>query len=454
MSMYAKLYASLLMGPTSYLRGREYESDYRFLLRSQWWSRDELQAFQWAELSKLIRLAASSTPYYQELFRRIGLEPGDVKSWDDFRRIPVLRREDVVQNKERLVSVTVPREGLLPHATGGSSGVPVGFYRTWESFDWRMACTRRAYGWSGHAPGEKSLMLWGAPVGKVPFLAKWRTKVANGLMRTEAIPTFVQNDAVWQAITERYQAFRPKFLIGYTSSLVRFARYVAEKGLRLKAPVAIICAAEGLQAAERVFLSETLGAPVFKTYGSREFMSIGAECEFHSGMHVHSENLLVEAENPESGDASPLLVTDLHNAGTVFLRYSIGDVGRLSAESCACGRSLPLLASVEGRMVDILELENGRKVQGLFFPHILKDIPEILSYQVKQLSPRAVEVRAVLSQEISANSQALFNSEMKKVLGDAVVTLRRVEELETSGSGKVKVVIGLDTNASNTGQRG
>jgi phenylacetate-CoA ligase len=450
--MYARLYAKLLMAPACYLRGRKYEANYRFLMRSQWWSRDELQAFQWAELTKLIRLAASSTPYYQELFRRIGLEPGDVKNWDDFRRIPVLRREDVVQNKERLASATVPRSELLPHSTGGSSGVPVRFYRTWESFDWRMACTRRAYGWSGHAPGEKSLMLWGAPVGKVPFLAEWRTRVANGLMRNEVIPTFVQNDAVWQAITDRYRAFRPKFLIGYASSLVRFARYVADRKLQLAAPRAIISAAEGMQAQERIFLSETLGAPVFATYGSREFMSIGGECEFHSGIHIHSENLLVETESPDSSDGSPLLVTDLHNAGTVFLRYSIGDIGTLSAERCACGRSLPLLASVHGRIVDTLELENGRKVQGLFFPHILKDIPEILSYQVKQLSPRAVEVRAVLSREISVKSQALFDSEMKKVLGNTEVTLRKVEELESSVSGKVKVVIGLSSEASNGGQ--
>ena len=443
-SPYAKLYANLVLAPGSYLRGRQYDSRHRFLLRSQWWSRDELQAFQWAELSKLIRVAARSTPYYQELFLRIGLEPGDVKSWDDFRRIPILRREDVVQNKERLTSATLRRSELLPHATGGSSGVPVRFYRTWESFDWRMACTRRAYGWSGHAPGDKSLMLWGAPVGKVGFTNEWRTRVANALLRTEVIPTFVQNDAVWQAIAERYRAFRPNYLIGYASSMVRFARYVAERKLRLAAPRAIISAAEGMQAQERIFLTETLGAPVFNTYGSREFMSISGECEVHDGMHINSENILVEAESPDSSDASPLLITDLHNHATVFLRYSIGDVGTLSTGPCVCGRSLPLLTSVQGRMLDTLELEDGRKVSVIFFRHILKDIPEILSYQVKQLSAQAVEVRAVLSQDVSARSQALFDSEMRKVFGDTSVVLRRVEELESSRSGKVKVIIGLE----------
>lgn len=445
-SLYAKLYANLLLAPGSYLRGRQYDSRYRFLLRSQWWSRDELQAFQWAELSKLIRVAASSTPYYQELFRRIGLEPGDVKSWDDFRRIPILRREDVAQNKERLASTTLRRSELLPHATGGSSGVPVRFYRTWESYDWRTACTRRAYGWSGYAPGEKTLFLWGAPVGKQPFLAKWRSKLANGLMRSTVVPTFAQNDAVWQAAAERYRAFRPRFVIGYASSLIRFSRHAAERGLALPAPCAVISAAEGLGERERDFITGTLGAPVFNTYGSREFMSIGGECELHDGMHINSENILLEAESPDSSDASPLLVTDLHNHGTVFLRYFIGDLGSLSDGHCACGRSLPLLGSIQGRALDTLRLANGRNVSGLFFHHILKDIPEVVSYQVKQLSSKAVEVRAVLSQDLSERSQALFDSEMKKVFGDTSVILRRVQQLESGRSGKVKVIIGLEDN--------
>ncbi len=426
------------------MRGRQYDSRYRFLLRSQWWSRDELLAFQWAELSKLIRLAASSTPYYRELFRRIGLEPGDVKSWDDFRRIPVLRREDVVQNKDGLASTALRRAELLPHATGGSSGVPVRFYRTWESYDWRIACTRRAYGWSGYAPGEKSLYLWGAPVGKQSFTARWRSKLANGLMRSRVLPTFAQNDEVWLRAAQSYRAYRPRFLIGYASSLLRFSRYVAERGLSLPAPRAVLSGAEGLGARERAFIAGTLGAPVFNTYGSREFMSIGGECELHDGMHINSENILVETENPDSNDASPLLVTDLHNHGTVFLRYFIGDSGTLSDRHCVCGRSLPLLGSIQGRALDTLTLASGRNVSGLLFHHILKDIPEIVSYQVKQLSPQAVEVRAVLSQDISVRSRGLFDSEMRKVFGDTAVTIRRVDELETGHSGKVKVIIGLE----------
>ena len=217
----------------------------------------------------------------------------------------------------------------------------------------------------------------------------------------------------------------------------------------MPAPRAVISAAEGLGVQERTFIGGTLGAPVFNTYGSREFMSIGGECELHAGMHINSENILVETRDaPGSSEASPLLITDLRDSGTVFLRYFIGDAGTLSPSHCACGRSLPLLASVQGRTLDTLKLTVGRKVSGLFFHHTLKDIPEIISYQVKQLSMQAVEVRAILSQELSARSQALFDSEMKKVFGDTPVTLRRVEELETSRSGKVKVIIGLEDESA------
>ena len=157
MSLYAKLYANLLLAPGSYLRGRKYDSRFRFLLRSQWWSRDELQSFQWTELSKLIRVAASSTPYYQELFRRIGLEPGDVRNWDDFRRIPVLKREDVAQNKERLASTTMPRSGLLPMPRGDHPASPSGFPGHGRATIGERPAREERTGWAGYAPGEKSL---------------------------------------------------------------------------------------------------------------------------------------------------------------------------------------------------------------------------------------------------------------------------------------------------------
>jgi phenylacetate-CoA ligase len=325
--------------------------------------------------------------------------------------------------------------------------VPVRFYRTIDSYDWRVAATRRAYGWTGHELGEPTLYLWGAPVGKVKFVPKWRSRIADSLSRTAQVPTFLQTGEVWAQVAERARAVRPRFMVGYASSLLNFARYAEQNGLKFDGLVSVISAAEGLQDAARAYVQRVLGAPVFNTYGSREFMSIGVECDRHCGMHVNSENVLVETADGDSDASAPLLVTDLHNLGTVFLRYAIGDAGAITAAPCACGRALPRLTSLGGRTLDVLTLANGRTVNALYFFHLLKEIPEILAFQIKQTEPNALEARVVLSRELSEASRTLFETETKKVVGDARIELRRVDELETGASGKVKVVIGLGRTA-------
>jgi phenylacetate-CoA ligase len=442
MSVLGSFYRNLALTPACFLRGRHYIQRFRFLQGSQWWSADELQAFQWAELTKLLSLAARTVPYYRELFQNIGLHPEDVKSWEDYRRIPALTRADVLEYRDQLSPAGLRSRDTFSHATGGSSGIPVRFYCTMESYDWRIAVTRRAYGWSGFFPGEPSVNLWGAPVGRQSRVQAGKVAVARWLSRTVQIPTFLQNEALWQRVYSEIRQKKPQYISGYVSSLLAFARFLEERGLQPGNLKAVIGAAEAMEDNTRDFLSKVYRAPVFRTYGSREFMSIAAECACHDGLHVNSENLLVETEDPL--EPSNILITDLHNTGTVFLRYAIGDLGTWKGGPCQCGRGLPRLSTVHGRALDTLTLADGRRISCIFFRHILKDIPEILAYQVKQTSSSAIELRTVLSGDLSPQSQHLLNREMKKVLGDTQVALRRVSELESSKSGKVKVVIALN----------
>src|SRR5208282_50773 len=107
----------------------------------------------------------------------------------------------------------------LPHATGGSSGVPARFYITPHSYDWRCAASARAYAWSGLHIGEPSVYLWGAPVGKVSRVQKVKLGAYRFLRREQVIPTFAQTKELWQKTFDIAVRFRPKFLIGYVSSL-------------------------------------------------------------------------------------------------------------------------------------------------------------------------------------------------------------------------------------------
>ena len=443
MTLYSRVLDSVLVPAYDRVRGREYAKRRRFLEASQWWDRERVAQFQWSELQHLVRHAFASVPYLQQKYRAAGIAAEDIRSWADFRRLPPLTRDEINAHARELCSTAYAGK-LLAHATGGSSGTPTRFFRTYESYDWRTAAKDRVYEWSGWHLGESSVYLWGAPVGAVSRRQAWKAHAFERLQRQVVINTFSQTDDLWRRVHAEIVRVRPVLVVGYVSSLEQFATFVDAHGLTMPPIRAVIAAAEPLFASTRARIERALRAPVFNTYGSREFMSIAGECAEHRGLHVNSENLLVETRSDDPNEPSEILVTDLHNYGMPFIRYATGDSGLISSRQCACGRGLPLLEAIEGRVLDLLKTVDGRTVPGEFFPHLLKEVPELAHYRVEQQSLDRIVISAVLSQPLSEKSQALLRSEIGKVFGSSTSwEIRPVDAIPALPSGKRRVTVGL-----------
>jgi phenylacetate-CoA ligase len=440
--MYGRLLESVLLPAYDRARGRSYVERRTMLARSQWWSAERLRDFQWTELRKLLTHAFASVPYLQQKYRAAGIELGDVKSLDDFHRLPVLTRTEVNAHAADLCS-TAYKGRLLPHATGGSTGVPTRFFRTYESYDWRTAAKDRAYAWSGWRLVLRALYLWGAPVGKVPRRLVWKTRAYEAIHRQLVINTFSQSDVFWDDVYRRVLKFRPVLVVGYVSSLEAFAKYLRRTDRSLPGVRYGIAAAEPLYDDTRRRIESAFGVPLFNTYGSREFMSIAAECECRDGLHIHAENLIVETRDPAASAPSEILITDLHNYGMPFIRYASGDLGRFADASCPCGRGLPRLQTVEGRLLDALRTADGRVVPGEFFPHLLKEIPELAQYRVEQKSLDRLVISAVLNARLSERSESLLRREIGKVFGPGTACeIQPVQHIPSLSSGKRRITVG------------
>jgi phenylacetate-CoA ligase len=443
LSFYSQILEGALVPGYYRLKGRGYGGYRAFLEKSQWWPAERLREFQWRELRRLLEVAFHHVPFYRRKYESAGARLEDIRSLEDFARLPVLRREEVVQPREQMRSQAW-RGRLILHATGGSSGRPARFYITLDSYDWRCAASARAYSWSGCRLGERTLYLWGGPVGEVSRGQAAKMGLFRWIRRELMINTFSQSEALWAGVRRRALRFRPRFVVGYVSSLEQFSRYLLDKRLSFPAPRAVIAAAEPLAAPTRETIERALGAPVYNTYGSREFMSIAAECERREGLHIHMENLLVETAEGAGQGPSKLLITDLHNLGMPFIRYEIGDAGSLREGVCSCGRGLALM-SVEGNARDMLRTASGRMVSGGFFPHMLKEVPEVLEYQAEQRSLEHIILRLVLSAELSERSRRLVESEIRKVFGEGTrVEIVRVDSIARYPSGKRRVTVGLE----------
>jgi phenylacetate-CoA ligase len=442
MSFYTRILESVLLPLYDRARGREYLRRRRFLEQTQWWDAQRIREFQWHELKPLVAHVFASVPYYQKKYKAAGIDLGDLRSLDDFARLPPLTRQEIADHRIELCSTSYQGK-LLPHATGGSSGQPTRFFRTYESYDWRTAAKDRVYEWSGWRLGQRSVYLWGAPIGSVPRIQAWKARSYEAIHRQLVFNTFSQSEELWERIYAAIWRFRPVLAVGYVSSLEQFATYLWSTGRALPPLRAVIAAAEPVFPAARRSIEAGFRAPLFNTYGSREFMSIAGECERHDGLHVNAENLIVETIGSPGLRDGEILVTDLHNYGMPFLRYAIGDLGALSHGACACGRGLPRLSAIEGRVLDMLRTGDGRKVPGEFFPHLLKDIPEFAQYRVEQRSVHRIVITAVLTSPVSLQSRTLLENEIGKVFGSATTwEIESVPHIPKLPSGKRRVTVG------------
>jgi phenylacetate-CoA ligase len=253
-----------------------------------------------------------------------------------------------------------------------------------------------------------------------------------------------QSAPAYAATLNRY---RPEVIVAYVNPLCAFAQMLEERGIVPYSPAAIVVGAEKLHDFQRSLIERVFRSPVFETYGSREFMLIGAECDRHAGLHLTSENLLVEVLDDQgiptpAGEEGNVVITDLRNYGMPFMRYVNGDRAVAGLETCPCGRGLPMLKKVVGRQLDIIVTPDGRRVPGEFFPHLIKDFAAVRQFQVVQESENHVRLVVVLKQEWDAGERERLTREIRGVLGESIhFEIVPVEAIALTKAGKLRVVV-------------
>lgn len=418
---------------------------WRELERTQWLTRGELEALQFQSLRRLLRHAYHSCPHYHEQWARLGLDPRRLGNLGDFRRWPVIDRQTIRDNRLSLRAHGGSLR-LITKSTGGSSGVPLQFDLNDDSHDRRVAAWHRGYGWAQAGPGTKQLYLWGVPLRHRSSATRIKDRLYHWLYRRRVLSCFEMGEGHAVHFAAELNRYRPEVIVAYTNPLYELARRLAELGTKACSPASIVVGAEKLHGFQRELIERVLGAPVFETYGSREFMLIGAECDRHEGLHLTMENLLVEVLDDEGqpvgdGQEGNVVITDLHNYGMPFIRYANGDRAVAGWGTCSCGRGLPLLRKVLGRRLDILHTPDGRLIPGEFFPHLLKEFTAVRRFQVVQDAPDRVRI-SLVAQDLSATDHDELRRTISSAVGPRVrVELKLVEHIRLTAAGKLQVVI-------------
>jgi phenylacetate-CoA ligase len=407
------------------------------------WPLANVHSDQLHRLQSIVRHAYTQTDYYHQRFADAGIAPDSIMSLSDFQAIPLLTKDDIRANKEKMIARSFTPHQLIPGKTSGSTGVSVEFYLDEDSRQWKRAATITYDRWSGWDIGERVGAIWGNPDSS----QNWRAYLRN-LLLTRHIPldTLKMNPGSMLAYYETLLNKPPTILFGHAHSLFLFAKFLETKGLHGIKPRGIISTCMVLHDFERKTIERIFGCRVTNRYGCEEVSLISCECPA-GNMHLNCDTLLVEfirdGRPVPLGEPGAIVVTDLTNYGMPFIRYKIGDVGIPSARTCSCGCSYPLLESLEGRVADYVVTPDGNYISGISLTeNFAMHLPGVRQMQIVQEKIDFLVFRIVKGELFGEQTLKDINRLAHERFGDQMRwQIENVDSIQSESSGKYRFCI-------------
>jgi phenylacetate-CoA ligase len=419
--------------------------------RVPFWSPARIERAQRRRLTRIVRHAWDTVPFWREAMEERGLTPRDLPSVDDLKRLPLIDGALFHARKADFGSTAVVDRDVLSLSTSASSrGIPK--VVRWDPESQllklayaerdRMVLTRLA----GKAWGQRQ--MWILPAVSSAYVVRqwWDAQVLmpRGFAHREIFPP----ESPFEEWVERLDRFRPLVVYSYGSSSERFFRWLTITGRSAWLPRVWVFGGERM-APEWRARAEELGCRVLSTYQSVEAGRIGFECELRDGFHLNVDLCPVrivddDGRDVPAGAVGEVVVSNLFNRATVLFNMRTGDRAALEPHPCPCGRTLPLLSQLEGRTWETIRLPGGEEIGSTDLFNALKDeVAFALQFQLVHPAPGRVAWRVVVdpAQDAGAGSRRLAARTLEVLGPGSSVTVERVEEILPEPSGKWRLVV-------------
>jgi phenylacetate-CoA ligase len=413
-------------------------------MESQHWPPDAILAYQRGQLSQLLHHARTQTPFYRERLDPVFKKSGAI-DWERWQELPVLTRSNIKENGHSMIAEVLPK-GHGPAsdaASSGTTGTPITIRTSHLMYIAGTAAFMRAARWYGGTKDDRTCVVLSPNELKSLDRKSWA--IGNeGSDRLEgnmaASLLGIDNYTPAESVLSFMEQHGTTCFSGFP---IRFDD-VAEAQLERRADIRLkymVGTSMGLTERTRLLGMEAFNARAFSAYTSKEAHKIAHECPVSGGFHVNSELVLVEilddGGNPcAPGVAGRVVVTPLLSTAQPLIRYEQGDLASWGSP-CPCGRSLPVISRIEGRIRNQFHFAGGRR----FMPYLgyvpYRDLLKADQWQVAQTGPFDIEVRYISSQpdeaiEFAALTQIFQNAFHK----DLRVVYHRVKAMPLTAAGK------------------
>ena len=418
------------------------------LNKTQWLPLSEIERFQYQRLQRLLTYAYENIPYYHTVFKTRGLHPTDIKNSADLQKLPILTKDIIRKQLSELIPKNSQKNKIFPTATGGSTGEPMKFFidDNWNA--WNMAAAYRQWSWAGYSVGDKLIYLWSSPK-DISFQKELKNKFLNTFHRTMYLNALQLTEETMDSYIEIIKKFKPRVVNAYASAIYLLAQYMQKKGITGVGPKVILTSCEMLFPFQRELIEKTFGCSVYDYYSGRDTTFHAAECSQHNGYHMTIENAVVEFlkqnEPVSPGETGKLIITDLENYAMPFIRYEIGDLGQMSDERCPCGRNLPLLKEIAGRIRDVIVTNEGKYLTGAFISTLFYDdnglTKGIKQYQFIQKTKEHAILKIVKAEDFSEGELNKILDKIHEQCGEMKIDVEFVDSILPTRSGKYRPIL-------------
>jgi phenylacetate-CoA ligase len=381
------------------------------------------RAHQLDRLRTLVTAALGVNPFWTAKWRAAGLASADdLRDWDDVRRLPLTTKAELLADQAAHpmygTNLTYPTERYVRvHQTSGTSGAPLRWLDTAESWEWWIRCWGFVLAAAGVRPGDRAFFpfSFGLFVG---FWAGFEGARASGAL---AIPGGGQDSIARLATMESLGATVLVCTPSYALHLLQVARERGVDAARLPVRVTVHAGEPGAGIASvRARIEAGWGARAYDHAGMTEMGAYGYECEAQTGPHVNESEFIAEVLDPLTGqpaDEGELILTNLGRLGSPLIRYRTGDRVRLAGAPCACGRTFARLAGgILGRLDDML-IVRGVNVFPSAIEAIVRRFP-VEEFQIEVFRDGELdEVRVLLEVEGGAGAVPRVQAALRAGLG-------------------------------------
>ncbi|MDZ4289398.1 MAG: hypothetical protein U0984_15650 [Prosthecobacter sp.] len=431
--------------PAALRHGQGYRQFQQEAREVESWDQSTIERYQIAALRESL-LTANAAPFYRERFAAHGVNPAKFESLEQLADYPLLTKQELLTHCDQMVNPDLAPGQRLYMTTGGSSGVPVGFYlHKGISRPKEQAYLEAQWARRGYRVGDRVAVVRGGvtsnraegAISKDDATRDWLI-LSSYHLTPKRLPEYVA----------ALNAFRPKHLHAYPSAALMLARGLEQAGLRLDFPlVSVLCGSEKLTPESQRYLQQAFAAPVFHWYGHSERVVLAGQGRRSNHLYFWPTYGFAEFGPPDAEGHCEVIGNSFHNHAMPLIRYRTGDYVKLAQKPDAEFPTMREVEAVIGRDHEFLISATGRRISLTAINMHDRIFDDLLAVQFYQERPGEVEFRYQPGPKWHSSREDAMRAGLSKKLGDDfVLVLRCVQEVEKTQAGKHRWLISLLKN--------